>query len=371
MRVTASGRTDAGVHALGQVVSFHSGTRLAADVLQQGAQRRAAARHGGAGGEEAAADFHAIASAVRKRYRYRIDDGPIARRFRAQLRVAVSLAARRSGHAPRGTGARGQARFQQLRNARVRARDRAVRTVFEISVERMRRGRPAAACRSKSRPTDSSITWSARSLVRWWKWGGGRRSEAWPAEVLAARDRKAAGRTAPAARLVSGARLTIDCAASENDCRMRIAHVITRLILGGAQENTVLTCEDLLRIHGDEVLLITGPPVGPEGSLMDRVVRSGVPIEVAAGAAPRNTSAERPARLFSDQAGDQRFPARRRPHAQRQGRIPGTSGGACLAACPRSCIRFTARRFIRIRAGGRSRFCAGASATPPTAAMRW
>ena len=28
---------------------------------------------------------------------------------------------------------------------------------------------------------------------------------------------------------------------------MRIAHVITRLILGGAQENTVLTCEDLLR----------------------------------------------------------------------------------------------------------------------------
>jgi glycosyltransferase involved in cell wall biosynthesis len=62
---------------------------------------------------------------------------------------------------------------------------------------------------------------------------------------------------------------------------MRIAHVITRLILGGAQENTVLTCEDLLRIHGDEVLLITGPPVGPEGSLMDRVVRTGVPVEVA------------------------------------------------------------------------------------------
>ncbi len=61
---------------------------------------------------------------------------------------------------------------------------------------------------------------------------------------------------------------------------MRIAHLITRLILGGAQENTVLTCEDLLRIHGDDVLLITGPPLGPEGSLMERVAESRVPVEV-------------------------------------------------------------------------------------------
>lgn len=51
---------------------------------------------------------------------------------------------------------------------------------------------------------------------------------------------------------------------------MRIAHIITRLIVGGAQENTVLCCEDLTRLYGDEVLLITGPPLGPEGSLLDR-----------------------------------------------------------------------------------------------------
>jgi glycosyltransferase involved in cell wall biosynthesis len=61
---------------------------------------------------------------------------------------------------------------------------------------------------------------------------------------------------------------------------MRVAHVITRLILGGAQENTVLSCEDLLRVHGDEVLLIAGPPLGPEGSLLERVRRSGVPLEI-------------------------------------------------------------------------------------------
>jgi glycosyltransferase involved in cell wall biosynthesis len=61
---------------------------------------------------------------------------------------------------------------------------------------------------------------------------------------------------------------------------MRIAHVITRLILGGAQENTLLTCEDLLRIHGDDVLLVTGPPLGPEGSLMERARRNAVSLEV-------------------------------------------------------------------------------------------
>jgi len=61
---------------------------------------------------------------------------------------------------------------------------------------------------------------------------------------------------------------------------MRIAHVITRLILGGAQENTLLSCEDLLRIYGDEVLLVTGPPLGPEGSLLERARAGGVPTEV-------------------------------------------------------------------------------------------
>lgn len=61
---------------------------------------------------------------------------------------------------------------------------------------------------------------------------------------------------------------------------MRIAHVITRLILGGAQENTLLSCEDLMRSYGDDVLLVTGPALGPEGSLMDRARAGGVPMEV-------------------------------------------------------------------------------------------
>ncbi len=61
---------------------------------------------------------------------------------------------------------------------------------------------------------------------------------------------------------------------------MRIAHIITRLILGGAQENTVLCCEDLRRDYGDDVLLITGPALGPEGSLLDRARAGGLPLEI-------------------------------------------------------------------------------------------
>lgn len=60
---------------------------------------------------------------------------------------------------------------------------------------------------------------------------------------------------------------------------MKIVHIITRLIIGGAQENTLLNCEDLIRDHGDDVLLITGPTTGPEGTLMSRAEKS-VPMEI-------------------------------------------------------------------------------------------
>lgn len=54
-----------------------------------------------------------------------------------------------------------------------------------------------------------------------------------------------------------------------HNAAVRIVHVITRLIVGGAQENTILTCEGL-RQRGHDVTLITGPTVGPEGSLVER-----------------------------------------------------------------------------------------------------
>jgi glycosyltransferase involved in cell wall biosynthesis len=51
---------------------------------------------------------------------------------------------------------------------------------------------------------------------------------------------------------------------------VRILHISTRLILGGSQENTVLSCEGQARL-GHDVHLAFGPIFGPEGSLLDRV----------------------------------------------------------------------------------------------------
>src|SRR2546426_12001661 len=56
---------------------------------------------------------------------------------------------------------------------------------------------------------------------------------------------------------------------------MNVVHFITRLIIGGAQENTLLTVEDQHRDYGDKVTLITGPGLGPEGSLEERARRGG------------------------------------------------------------------------------------------------
>ena len=54
---------------------------------------------------------------------------------------------------------------------------------------------------------------------------------------------------------------------SENNKKLKICHIITRMIVGGAQENTLLTIVDHVN-KGHEVILITGESPGPEGELL-------------------------------------------------------------------------------------------------------
>jgi len=61
---------------------------------------------------------------------------------------------------------------------------------------------------------------------------------------------------------------------------VRIVHIITRLILGGAQENTLLTVEEQHHRFKDQVTLITGPPLGPEGSLLERATAKGLDVRL-------------------------------------------------------------------------------------------
>ena len=56
----------------------------------------------------------------------------------------------------------------------------------------------------------------------------------------------------------------------EKQNKISICHVITRMIVGGAQENTLFSCIGQLRA-GNRVVLVTGPSPGPEGELLSRI----------------------------------------------------------------------------------------------------
>jgi len=58
---------------------------------------------------------------------------------------------------------------------------------------------------------------------------------------------------------------------------LRTCHVITRMIVGGAQENTLLTCRDHLE-KGHGVVLVTGPTAGPEGKLLQKQPLPGLEV---------------------------------------------------------------------------------------------
>ncbi|MEM1446156.1 MAG: glycosyltransferase family 4 protein [Planctomycetota bacterium] len=58
---------------------------------------------------------------------------------------------------------------------------------------------------------------------------------------------------------------------------MTILHVITRLILGGAQQNTVMSCGAQVAA-GHDVHLAYGPIHGPEGSLLEEAKASGATL---------------------------------------------------------------------------------------------
>lgn len=61
--------------------------------------------------------------------------------------------------------------------------------------------------------------------------------------------------------------------------KLDICHVITRMIIGGAQENTLYTCAGHLA-KGHRVTLVTGPSPGPEGELLQEGCPDGLEVIV-------------------------------------------------------------------------------------------
>lgn len=196
IRVTASGRTDAGVHALGQVVSFQTASDLAASVLQKALNAELPDDMAVLAAADVREGFHAIRNAVRKRYRYLINDGRIRDVFRRQYawhyrrpldaaamhRAAQSLVGRHDFSSFETTGSE---------------RSSSVRTVYELNVGRAGEGSPELV--TVEVEADGFLYNMVRSIVGTLvEVGRGERPETWPAEVLAACDRRAAGMTAPA-----------------------------------------------------------------------------------------------------------------------------------------------------------------------------
>ena len=166
--VHGAGRTDAGVHALGQVASATVVNTLDERDARPGAERGAAARRAGAGGR---GEPRRVPRAVqRPREDLRVPHRERADRLGvpAPLRLARAAAARPRGDAHRGRSARRHPRLRRLPGRRLAGRQRPSGRFMRST------SRTAAdsTCRSSSGSpaTASSATWSGTSSGRWSRW---------------------------------------------------------------------------------------------------------------------------------------------------------------------------------------------------------
>lgn len=204
----ASGRTDAGVHAAGQVVSFDTTTVLDIRTLMRALDAELPDDIVPLALEDAPPGFHARRHAVRKRYRYVIQDGPRADVFRRRFvwRVYKRLDDAKMARAAQSfLGTHDFASFE----SRGSKRSSSIRTIYELSINR-HTGVPAARLTAGEEIwrddeihidicADGFLYNMVRNIVGMLvEIGRGAAKESWPAEALAAVDRRAAGPPAPA-----------------------------------------------------------------------------------------------------------------------------------------------------------------------------
>ncbi len=195
LKVYAAGRTDAGAHAEGQVVSFQTDGRITPHRLVAALNARLPADVAVLSGEEVPDDFHARYSAKWRRYRYRYLDRPsrpaLARgrcwHVRGALDVdamsaaAKALAGKHDWTSYCSASEPPDARVREMRSARVVRRGDMVE--LELVAEGFLRG------------LARSIAGALAEV------GRGQRPPEWVGEVLEARDRRRAAKTAPAGGL--------------------------------------------------------------------------------------------------------------------------------------------------------------------------
>lgn len=203
VRVTGSGRTDSGVHAIAQVASFSlSRWRARAEDLARALNSKLPPDIAVRKLRDAAADFHAIRDAVGKRYRYQLQIGggrdAFEYRYRWHLPGPIDVAAMRQA-AELLRGRHDFASFQAAGSDR-KTTVRDVRALEIIDQGRVGQGSddPAVQRLAIEVEADGFLYNMVRNIVGTLvEVGRGKRSPAWAAEVLAACDRTVAGPTAP------------------------------------------------------------------------------------------------------------------------------------------------------------------------------
>ncbi|NLN20112.1 MAG: tRNA pseudouridine(38-40) synthase TruA [Firmicutes bacterium] len=191
LRVTGAGRTDAGVHALGQVINIRTSGSIPVErwpyalnaVLPQDiVVRDARVVH---------PDFHAQYWARKKRYRYTIDNGPVPCVFRRRYAYRVYHALDVEAMAEAASLLEGRHDFAAFRSVGSGV-ESTVRTLYELRVERCGDMIQITAC------ADGFLYNMMRIIVgTLLEVGKSKRPPKWVKEVLMSRQRHLAGPTVP------------------------------------------------------------------------------------------------------------------------------------------------------------------------------
>lgn len=192
IRANASGRTDSGVHAVGQVVNCYAATELTTDVLVRALNAHLPDDVRVTSVEDVAQAFDANRDAKRKLYRYVIHDGavpsPFLRRYCCQSRHPLDATAMRRAADP----LKGRHDFHSFETEWPN-RMSSVRTITHLAINRV------GDYLWLDVEADGFLYNMVRAIAgTLMNVGRGYWPESQVAEILQAEDRKQAGPTAPA-----------------------------------------------------------------------------------------------------------------------------------------------------------------------------
>lgn len=192
IQIHGSGRTDAGVHARGQVIHFDTNSHIPMDkwrfVLNNQLPDAIVIRSV----EEAPESFHARFDVQVKEYRYCIDNGPVADVFRHRYADHIRFPLDVEAMQQAARHLVGKHDFTSFCSAKTFVEDK-VRTVYGLTVER-RGDEVWVTCRGNGF-LYNMVRIIVGTLV---EVGQGKRTAEELADILAACDRERAGKTAPA-----------------------------------------------------------------------------------------------------------------------------------------------------------------------------